>query len=106
MYLQPSSFSTLLLSVLIFPILLINLASSSALPLANGEHSQLSQDQVPFTTHENDQPSPWFDESFDELVQQLLNLFNVPGLAISIVDNGNISSKVSLIAGKQSSGLD
>lgn len=45
--------------------------------------------------NENDASNPLTPE-IDSLIEQLLELYHVPGLSIAVIDNGNIASKVTL----------
>ena len=38
------------------------------------------------------------DAGFDDLVEQLLALFHVPGLSLSVIRDGKTTSKVCLVA--------
>src|SRR5277367_1966606 len=98
------SISSLLWCLLCFLSGLVNFAFSSIPLSAHVEQPHSSKGQLPFHAHH--QAPLLLDETFDKQVQQLLEEFHVPGLAIAIVDNVNITSKVCLVREQYSRCLD
>ena len=72
--------------LLLVPLLLVSVGKATL-------SGTLQQQQRLQTTS---QDKSLFDSAFDAFVQATLREWHVPGLSIAVVDNGKVSSKVSL----------